>query len=60
MNELAENMELDLNCKIDDLSLGNKKKVGIVQELLHEPKLIILDEPKSGLNPLMQHKFLEL
>ncbi len=60
MNELAEIMELDLNRKIDDLSLGNKKKVGIVQGLLHEPKLIILDEPTSGLDPLMQHKFFEL
>ncbi|MEH7095888.1 ABC transporter ATP-binding protein [Neobacillus vireti] len=58
--ELAEWMDLDLNKKIDDLSLGNKKKVGIVQGLLHEPKLIILDEPTSGLDPLMQQKFFEL
>lgn len=41
MKELAEIMDLDLNKKIDDLSLGNKKKVGIVQALLHEPKLMI-------------------
>jgi len=60
MKELAEIMDLDLNKKIDDLSLGNKKKVGIVQGLLHEPKLIILDEPTSGLDPLMQQKFFEL
>jgi ABC-2 type transport system ATP-binding protein len=60
MIELAEIMDLDLNKKIDDLSLGNKKKVGIVQGLLHEPKLIILDEPTSGLDPLMQQKFFEL
>ena len=58
--ELANIMDLDLNKKIDDLSLGNKKKVGIVQGLLHEPKLIILDEPTSGLDPLMQQKFFEL
>lgn len=58
--ELATIMDLDLNKKIDDLSLGNKKKVGIVQGLLHEPKLIILDEPTSGLDPLMQQKFFEL
>ena len=49
-----------LNKKIDDLSFGNKKKVGIVQGLLHEPKLIILDEPTGGLDPLMQQKFFEL
>jgi ABC-2 type transport system ATP-binding protein len=60
IKELAEWMDLDLNKKIDDLSLGNKKKVGIVQGLLHEPKLIILDEPTSGLDPLMQQKFFEL
>jgi len=60
IHELAEIMNLDLNKKIDDLSLGNKKKVGIVQGLLHEPKLIILDEPTSGLDPLMQQKFFEL
>jgi ABC-2 type transport system ATP-binding protein len=58
--ELANVMDLDLNKKIDDLSLGNKKKVGIVQGLLHSPKLIILDEPTSGLDPLMQQKFFEL
>lgn len=60
INELAEAMNLDINKRIDDLSLGNKKKVGIVQGLLHEPKLIILDEPTSGLDPLMQQKFFDL
>ncbi len=60
IKELAECMELDLNRKIDDLSFGNKKKVGIVQGLLHEPDLIILDEPTSGLDPLMQQTFFEL
>ncbi len=60
IHELAEVMELDLNRKIQDLSYGNKKKVGIVQGLLHSPKLIILDEPTSGLDPLMQQKFFNL
>lgn len=60
IKELAEIMNLDLNKKIDDLSYGNKKKVGIVQGLLHEPKLVILDEPTGGLDPLMQQKFFEL
>ena len=58
--ELAEIMELDLERKIQDLSYGNKKKVGIVQGLLHSPKLIVLDEPTSGLDPLMQKKFFDL
>jgi ABC-2 type transport system ATP-binding protein len=60
LHELAELMELDLKRKIDDLSYGNKKKVGIVQGLLHQPKLIILDEPTAGLDPLMQQKFFNL
>jgi len=60
IKELAEILDLDLNKKIDDLSYGNKKKVGIVQGLLHEPKLIILDEPTGGLDPLMQQKFFDL
>lgn len=57
---LSDVMELDLNRRIQDLSYGNKKKVGIVQGLLHSPKLIILDEPTSGLDPLMQQKFFNL
>jgi ABC-2 type transport system ATP-binding protein len=60
LGELADLMELDLKRKIDDLSYGNKKKVGIVQGLLHQPKLIILDEPTAGLDPLMQQKFFNL
>ncbi|GLB58966.1 ABC transporter ATP-binding protein [Cytobacillus sp. NCCP-133] len=60
MHELADILDLDLSKKIDDLSLGNRKKVGIIQGLLHEPKLIILDEPTSGLDPLMQQKFFDL
>lgn len=57
---LAERMDLDLARRIDDLSYGNKKKVGIVQGLLHQPDLIILDEPTSGLDPIMQQTFFDL
>jgi ABC-2 type transport system ATP-binding protein len=60
MHELSEYMELELNRRIDDLSYGNKKKVGIVQGLLHSPKLLFLDEPTAGLDPLMQRKFFDL
>lgn len=60
LHELADLMELDLKRRIDDLSYGNKKKVGIVQGLLHSPKLIILDEPTAGLDPLMQQNFFNL
>jgi ABC-2 type transport system ATP-binding protein len=60
MQELAELMELELHRRIEDLSYGNRKKVGIVQGLLHQPKLLFLDEPTAGLDPLMQRKFFDL
>jgi ABC-2 type transport system ATP-binding protein len=60
LNKLSDTMELDKNRRISDLSYGNKKKVGIVQGLLHSPKLLFLDEPTAGLDPLMQRKFFDL
>jgi len=60
MKELSEIMELEMNRRISDLSYGNKKKVGIVQGLLHSPRLLFLDEPTAGLDPLMQRKFFDL
>lgn len=60
MHDLSELMELEMNRRINDLSYGNKKKVGIVQGLLHSPKLLFLDEPTAGLDPLMQRKFFDL
>ena len=56
-NLLCERLELDTSRKIDELSLGNRKKVGIVAALQHRPTLCILDEPTSGLDPLMQKEF---
>ena len=55
--ELCERLQLDLMKKIDELSFGNRKKVGIVCALSHSPRLCILDEPTSGLDPLMQREF---
>jgi ABC-2 type transport system ATP-binding protein len=60
IEELSERLNLDISRRISDLSLGNKKKVGIVSCLLHSPKLIILDEPTSGLDPLMQQTFFDI
>lgn len=54
---LCERLELDMNKKIRELSLGNRKKVSIVCALQHMPELCILDEPTSGLDPLMQREF---
>ncbi len=57
---LANYLDLDLNARVDDMSYGNKKKVGIVQGLLHNPSLIVLDEPTGGLDPIIQQRFFEL
>lgn len=58
--KLAERFQLDTSRKIEDLSFGNKKKVGITQALMHQPKLLILDEPTTGLDPLMQSIFFDV
>ena len=60
IEELSALLQVNLRQKIEDMSLGNKKKVGIIQGLLHAPRLIILDEPTSGLDPLMQRTFFDL
>lgn len=58
--ELVIRLKLDEKKKIEDLSLGNLKKLGIVLAFMHEPQLLILDEPTSGLDPIMQQLFYEL
>lgn len=55
--ELVKLLDLDESKKLEDLSLGNKKKVGIVLALAHDPEIIILDEPTSGLDPIIQQTF---
>ncbi|MCR5726288.1 MAG: ABC transporter ATP-binding protein [Lachnospiraceae bacterium] len=59
-SNLTERLGLDLNKKVEELSLGNRKKVGIVCAVQHSPKLLILDEPTSGLDPLMQREFFNI
>ena len=58
--QLCERLELDPSRKVGELSLGNRKKVGIVLAMQHNPRLYILDEPTSGLDPLMQQEFFSL
>ncbi len=58
--QLVEMFELDTKKKFHSLSLGNKKKVAIIQALQHQPRLLVLDEPTGGLDPLMQRRFFEL
>ena len=60
IEDLAGRLELDLDTRIGSLSKGNRQKVGVVQAFMHEPELLILDEPTAGLDPLIQQRFLEL
>lgn len=57
---LAERLQLDLNRKYQDLSHGNKQKVGLVQAMMHRPELLILDEPTLGLDPIVQREVREI
>lgn len=57
---LCDRLQLDTEKKVEELSFGNRKKVGIVCALQHNPKLCILDEPTSGLDPLMQREFFDI
>ena len=58
--KLCDRLQLDTSRKVEELSFGNRKKVGIVCALQHNPRLLILDEPTSGLDPLMQREFFEI
>ena len=57
---LCERLQLDVSRKVEELSFGNRKKVGIVCSLQHRPELLVLDEPTGGLDPLMQKEFFDI
>ncbi|BCN30188.1 ABC transporter ATP-binding protein [Anaeromicropila herbilytica] len=59
-SELCERLKVDVNKRIEELSLGNRKKISIVCAMQHKPDLYIFDEPTSGLDPLMQKEFFSL
>jgi ABC-2 type transport system ATP-binding protein len=60
VNEMAGRLQLDLDRKFREYSRGNKVKVGIVQALMHRPRLLVLDEPTAGLDPLNQQEFFRM
>jgi ABC-2 type transport system ATP-binding protein len=57
LDGLVERLDVDPDRKIEDLSHGNRQKVGLVQAFMHRPDLVILDEPTQGLDPLVQQTF---
>ena len=59
-DRICQLLEVNMDKRIEELSLGNRKKVGIVCAMQHKPELLILDEPTSGLDPLMQEAFFKL
>ncbi len=60
MDDLAGYFELDLTKKVNELSLGNRKKVLLIQGFLKNAEVLVFDEPTNGLDPLMQNKFFDL
>jgi ABC-2 type transport system ATP-binding protein len=57
VEELADRLDADLTKKIGDLSSGNRQKVGLIQAFMNRPEVLIMDEPSSGLDPLIQREF---
>jgi ABC-2 type transport system ATP-binding protein len=57
VTELQERLGVDLDRKSGDLSTGNRQKVGIIQAFMNQPELLVLDEPSTGLDPLVQREF---
>jgi beta-exotoxin I transport system ATP-binding protein len=60
VSDLAARLDLDLSRHIGDLSAGNKQKVGVIGAFMHDPEILILDEPTTGLDPLRQQVVLDL
>jgi len=60
VDELADRFQLDIDRRIKEFSRGNRQKVGLVSAFMHSPALVILDEPTTGLDPLMQQEFYKL
>jgi ABC-2 type transport system ATP-binding protein len=59
-NQLIERFNFDPSTQIKRMSKEMKQKVGIVCAFMHDPQVLILDEPTTGLDPLMQSVFVEL
>lgn len=56
VGQLAERLDSDLDRKLEDLSSGNRQKVGLIQAFMNRPRLLVMDEPSAGLDPIMQRE----
>src|SRR5205085_10352930 len=57
LKDLIRRFELDPSRRFRHYSSGNKRKVVLIQAFMHRPRLLILDEPTNGLDPINQHEF---
>jgi ABC-2 type transport system ATP-binding protein len=57
VDELADRLNADMTKKVGDLSSGNRQKIGLIQAFMNKPEVLIMDEPSSGLDPLVQREF---
>lgn len=55
--KLKKRLKAQLDKPLGELSRGNRQKIGLIQALMHKPKVLILDEPTSGFDPLIQEEF---
>lgn len=57
VDEFASRLDADLTKKVGDLSSGSRQKIGLIQAFMNRPEVLIMDEPSTGLDPLMQREF---
>lgn len=60
IDELADRFDADLSKQCGEYSSGNRQKIGLIQAFMHRPELVVLDEPSTGLDPLVQQSLHEL